>query len=74
MCRGSGAGASLASKLRSLSSESFVQLLSAIFMIVQVMHTFPCLLQKTELSHVKMMLSIMLSSYICCLISTLTVL
>ncbi|XP_015875621.2 vacuolar protein sorting-associated protein 54, chloroplastic [Ziziphus jujuba] len=30
-----GAGASLASKLRSLSSESFVQLLSAIFMIVR---------------------------------------
>lgn len=33
----SGGGASLASKLRSLSSESFVQLLSAIFKIVRVM-------------------------------------
>lgn len=31
-----GIGASLASKLRSLSSESFVQLLSAIFLIVRV--------------------------------------
>ncbi|XAR56144.1 hypothetical protein NMG60_11036498 [Bertholletia excelsa] len=33
---GDGGGSSLASKLRSLSSESFVQLLSAIFSIVQV--------------------------------------
>lgn len=31
-----GIGASLASKLRSLSSESFVQLLTAIFLIVRV--------------------------------------
>ena len=34
-----GGGASLASKLRSLSSDCFVQLLSAIFMIVQVSRT-----------------------------------
>lgn len=34
-----GGGLSLASKLRSLSSESFVQLLGAIFKIVQVMYT-----------------------------------
>lgn len=38
-----GTGASLASKLRSLSSESFVKLLSAIFMIVRVMHTTFCI-------------------------------
>lgn len=35
----SGGGASLASKLRSLSSDCFVHLLSAIFMIVQVICT-----------------------------------
>jgi len=34
----SGGGLSLASKLRSLSSENFVLLLSAIFNIVQVMY------------------------------------
>lgn len=35
----SGGGSSLASKLRTLSSESFVQLLGAIFKIVLVMFT-----------------------------------
>ena len=35
----SGGGASLASKLRSLSSDCFVHLLSAIFMIVEVICT-----------------------------------
>lgn len=39
-----GGGSSLASKLRSLSSESFVQLLAAIFRIVRVMSPVPHLL------------------------------
>lgn len=36
----SGGGSSLASRLRSLSAESFLQLLGAIFVIVRVMHTW----------------------------------
>ena len=40
----SGGGASLASKLRSLSSDCFVHLLSAIFLIVQVIYTWQLLI------------------------------